>query len=393
MNAPADLAGTLRGSALFRGLDDVRLARIAPATRQVEAAPGDVLMVQGQPATDLFILLSGEVEVIATPPGGGVAHRLTQLGPGDSFGELALIDRGARSASVRALTRATLLNLPMAALDTLAEGDAGLRERLLGNLARTLAGRLRGVSGLTAGALQRELDLARTRIAMGTFLTYVLLIMVAYGFAMRLVDDHVRTPAETTLVTFPILMGFAVPLLVMMRRSGEPMSTYGLTLAGWRPALGDALVWSALAMAACVAVKAALVHTVPGLAGTPVFWWGGLADPRVPRDAAMFALAMAGAYTVLVPVQEFVARGALQSPLQRFLTGRHATLMAVVLANAMFTASHLHLSAQFALVAMLPGFLWGALYARHRTLVAPVVSHVLVGVWALFVLGFDELLS
>jgi membrane protease YdiL (CAAX protease family) len=41
---------------------------------------------------------------------------------------------------------------------------------------------------------------------------------------------------------------------------------------------------------------------------------------------------------------------------------------------------------------MLPGFLWGWLYARHGTLVASIVPHALIGWWALFVLGFDRIL-
>jgi len=66
--------------------------------------------------------------------------------------------------------------------------------------------------------------------------------------------------------------------------------------------------------------------------------------------------------------------------------------MAIVIANALFTAAHLYLSIGFALLAMIPGFLWGWLYARHGTLVAPVVSHIVLGWWAFFVLGFDRLL-
>jgi membrane protease YdiL (CAAX protease family) len=65
---------------------------------------------------------------------------------------------------------------------------------------------------------------------------------------------------------------------------------------------------------------------------------------------------------------------------------------AVVVANFLFVASHLYLSTTFALLAMIPGFLWGALYARHGTLVAPIVSHWFLGWWFFFVLGFDRLL-
>ena len=53
----------------------------------------------------------------------------------------------------------------------------------------------------------------------------------------------------------------------------------------------------------------------------------------------------------IVPLLE-IARGALQSPLQRFLVGPYATALAIVIANALFTASHLYLSTTFALIAL-----------------------------------------
>jgi len=45
------------------------------------------------------------------------------------------------------------------------------------------------------------------------------------------------------------------------------------------------------------------------------------------------------------------------------------------------------------LISLLPGLPWGWLYTRHGTLIAPIVSHVLVGSIGLFVLGFDQLLT
>jgi hypothetical protein len=263
---------------------------------------------------------------------------------------------------------------------------------MLHGLAGFLAHRLRGVSEVTAAALQHELELAETRIRMGTFLTYVFFMMVGYSFAMRFIADMAKTAADTALVTIPIVFGFAVPLYAMMRRSGEPIATYGLTWRAAGAAARDAVIWSIPFLVAAAALKIALVQRLPALAGAPVFAFGGFRDPTVPVATAWFALFMSVAYVTLVPMQEFIARGALQGPLARFLVGPHATTKAIVLANAMFMASHLYLSTTFALIALLPGFLWGWLYARHGTLVAPVVSHVLLGWWTLFVLGFDRLL-
>jgi CRP-like cAMP-binding protein len=382
----------LRGCALFRDFSDDELRRVVPLLVERTVAPGTRLVEEGDPATELFIVRDGLVEVTKRAPGTSNDHRLTTLGAGTTFGELTLIDRGPRSASVRAVEPTTVAVLRMQDLDGATERDPTLRARMLRNLSLYLAGRLRGVSEVTVTALENELALARTRVAMGTFLTYVIFMMVAYSFGLRLVSDLVKTSADTTLVSIPMILGFAVPLYLMMRRSGEPIATYGLTWQGAGAGARDGVVWSLPVLAAATLLKLGVVRTVPTLAAVPVFSLGGFLDPQVASATAWFTLVMSVAYAGVVPIQEFVARGALQSSLQRFLVGPRATFLAVAIANALFVASHLYLSATFALIAMVPGFLWGALYARHGTLVAPIVSHALIGWWALFVLGFDRLL-
>jgi CRP-like cAMP-binding protein len=388
-----DVARALRACALFADFSDAELAAIGPLLDVRTVAAGVVIVQEGEPTSEIFVVLRGAVEVTKRAAGADVDHQLTILGAGATFGELAIADEAPRSATVRALEPTTLAGVDRARLVDASAGDPAIRARLLFNVARHVGRRLRDVSDLTVAALERELALARLRVAMATFLTYVIFVMVAYAFAMRLASDMVRSAADTTLVTVPIILMFTGPLYVMMRRSGQPMATYGLTWRGARSGAVDALRWSVPVLAMALAVKLVLVHTVDRLADAPVFQLGGFLDPEVPWADAWFTLGMSLAYVALVPLQEFMARGALQTPLQRFLVGRRATLLAVVIANALFTASHLYLSTVFALVAMLPGFLWGWLYARHGTLVAPIVSHALVGWWSLFVLGFDRLLA
>jgi membrane protease YdiL (CAAX protease family) len=248
------------------------------------------------------------------------------------------------------------------------------------------------VSEVTVTALDRELELARLRVAMGRLLVLVMMLMVAYGFALRVVVDMTRAAADTTMISVPMILGFTVPLWIYMRRSGEPLALYGLTWRGAGPAIRDAILWSLPLLALATLLKLALVRSVPELAAVPVFRMGGWLDASATTADVRLAVVMAIAYLLVVPLQEFVARGALQGALQRFLAGPRTTGTAIVVANFLFVASHLYLSTTFALLAMLPGFLWGALYARHPTLVAPIVSHQLIGWWTLFVLGFDRLL-
>jgi membrane protease YdiL (CAAX protease family) len=61
--------------------------------------------------------------------------------------------------------------------------------------------------------------------------------------------------------------------------------------------------------------------------------------------------------------------------------------MANLIANCVFAAVHTHVSVSFALMAFVPGVLWGWLYSRHPTVVGIAISHIVVGVWCGFVLN------
>ncbi|MBI4611644.1 MAG: cyclic nucleotide-binding domain-containing protein [Candidatus Rokubacteria bacterium] len=65
--------------------------------------PGQVIFRQGDPGDDVYVVISGEVEVIRESPGAG-EHVEARLGPGDFFGEMALIRTAPRMATVRAQT-------------------------------------------------------------------------------------------------------------------------------------------------------------------------------------------------------------------------------------------------------------------------------------------------
>lgn len=388
----ASLLAELRASVLFRDFADGDLAAIAPLLGARSLPPGGILVREGDPAREIFIVRRGRVEVTKRAAGAETDHRLTTLVAGDTVGEMALVSRTPRSASIRALEQTTVLVLDMDALDAATRSNPAVRARMLHNLTAFLGQRLRDVSEVGVTALERELELARTRVAMGTFLTYVILIMVAYGFVLRLLGDLVSSAADTTAFSVPVILGFALPIWCMVRRSGEPLASYGLTWHGSGAAIRDGILWSLPIIAGATLLKLVMVRTIPALAGVPVISLGGWLDPHGPAGSWQFVLAANLIYLAIVPIQEFVVRGAMQGPLERFLVGPHATAKAIVIANFLFIASHLYLSTSFALTSFVPGLVWGALYARHPTLVAPVVSHWLFGLWAFVVLGFDRVL-
>ena len=93
---------SLRRLKLFSGLSDGDLDCVAALTRPLDVAAGTVLFAQGEAGRQFMIIEQGEARV--TMDGVDVAV----LGPGDFFGEIALLDGEPRVASVSATTRMRL---------------------------------------------------------------------------------------------------------------------------------------------------------------------------------------------------------------------------------------------------------------------------------------------
>ena len=93
----------LRGISLFAGCKNKELRSIATLQSQCHAQKDDVLMEQGMPGGECFVIVEGT----ATVSRNGI--QLAHLGPGDFFGELAPLDGGPRTATVVADTDLQLL--------------------------------------------------------------------------------------------------------------------------------------------------------------------------------------------------------------------------------------------------------------------------------------------
>ena len=100
----------LRQLDLFKGLPQVDLERLCEMSKEVFIEPDAYLMQEGDPSGSLYVILEGEFQV--TKRSGGQELVLAVRGPGEVIGEMSLLDRTPRSASVRALkpTRALMIS-------------------------------------------------------------------------------------------------------------------------------------------------------------------------------------------------------------------------------------------------------------------------------------------
>ncbi len=127
---------------LFEGIAPRGLRRLLQKTRLERRAAGEVLFEEGDPGDALYVVLEGEVRISRQVPGMG-EEALAILGPGESFGEMALVDASPRSADAIVHRRARLLVLAARDLEELLLTDRELGYEVLWNFVRVLSERLR----------------------------------------------------------------------------------------------------------------------------------------------------------------------------------------------------------------------------------------------------------
>ena len=100
-----ELLDLLRGNDLFDGINDKELEEVAAICQPRHLKVGDVLTVEGEPSDELFIIHQGVVEVLVS----GSEEPIINLSKGQIIGEMSLVDRGTRSATVRAVHEPTIV--------------------------------------------------------------------------------------------------------------------------------------------------------------------------------------------------------------------------------------------------------------------------------------------
>jgi CRP/FNR family transcriptional regulator len=129
MAAPTEL---LRRVPLFGDLSDRELKSIAQSFKESTFEAGDVIAAEGKGGVGFFVIGAGEVTYTMH------GEKLGSGGPGDYFGEIALIDDGPRSASVTAASDVTAYGLTSWEFRPFVEENASIAWRLLLVMARRL---------------------------------------------------------------------------------------------------------------------------------------------------------------------------------------------------------------------------------------------------------------
>ena len=119
---------------LFEDLSRAHLGRVASLAEQFTYNPGRVIVKKNDPGRAFYVIVEGRAKVVK----GRIvtARREAELGPGDFFGELALLDGGPRAATVVAASPLTTIRIERAAFRGLLRAEPDLAIKVLEGMAR-----------------------------------------------------------------------------------------------------------------------------------------------------------------------------------------------------------------------------------------------------------------
>lgn len=117
---------------LFSSMSKRDLQKVARASDEITAPAGKVLVEEGNRGREAFVILDGRAEVRRND------RKIATLGPGDHFGELALLDGGARTATVVAETDLQLLVIAQREFLGVLDEVPGLAHKVMASLAQTI---------------------------------------------------------------------------------------------------------------------------------------------------------------------------------------------------------------------------------------------------------------
>ena len=367
---------------LFEGMDAALVSGLLASMSMHEVAAGEVIVQEGEANRWLYLVEAGEIGIWRGHEHAGERLRLATLKAGDSFGEMSVLNGDPVSATLAADNAVVLRRV---AWDELPDTH-GVRELVARNLARVVVDRLSNANDAVLARHLERMQSMQVQLSISVFLTKTLVGLALYIFLLPLVAVVKPYLPSDSLISFFFILTYLLISMMIVRESALEPREYGVTIVGWRHAVWRGALLTLPAMALVFALKAGLVLWKPD--EYALFEPGrGLGNDGAFAPGTWLAIVLV--YLVLSFAQEFI-RCAIQGSLSVFyrVTDVSDAWKSILVANVVFAALHTHLSNFFALIVFVPGLFWGWLYQRERSFISLAVSHALLGVWGLFVLGF-----
>lgn len=192
--------------------------------------------------------------------------------------------------------------------------------------------------------------------------------------------------------TILVMIIFSIPAILWMKNTVHSSSFFGFNINNYKLQIYDGIMYSLPLCIVAVFLKIFFIYLYDPIDKSIFSFKDTFGDKDIEWiDGYYYGCLII--YILFVTVQEGLIRGCLQTALSYiFSIAGYNRFIPILLANSIFAITHNYKGVSFVLLSFLPGFIWGYLSYKHKSILAPSVSHMIVGVFAIYIVGFSHII-
>ena len=376
-----EIITVLKRCSLFYDFTDSEMINLSKFFIRKDLALGSFLFHEEQHSDCFFVIMSGRVDVIKHDKITKTSHKISTLKQSDVTGELGIIGKRTRSASIKASTDVVVLEMKYEDLKNFLHENHHLESKFYIKLGEIIDQRLRTINQKSVKFFQLQIETAQFCLSLN-IITIILILVL----------DFIAKLASKTHYTTFLTVGFLFFLFILttfcLKQSKLPLSTYGLSIFNIKRSIIRGTLYTIPILFLLCILKYIAIQFIPMYSGNPIFDFAPYSSDSTLLQYVLIVLT----YAIGVPMQEFIIRGGIQGSLQAFWIGKYKKHIAIFMGTLIFSLGHVPISKPLALAVIPFSIFWGWLFSKHRSLVTVSTSHILIGVFAFNVLNFAKIM-
>jgi len=235
-----------------------------------------------------------------------------------------------------------------------------------------------------------------SRRLLSLYIVYTFVLVAVYDLSASVIHRINQNARVTTFFTVGALLFYGVVFSFMIKQMRLPLRIFGFSMENWKPKLFWTVIYSILFCLFMLLVKYIIITYATQFQTFPLFDFDlkdldHFAISTQHRISFSLWLISAIFYCIFVPVQAYIIHGAIQSPLLHLLSFKNRGMVSILVTSLVFGALHIDLHIVYALSVIVPAVFWTWLFARQDSLFTVSISHMIIGLWAFWGLGFQHI--
>jgi|GEM_PF-2079403 len=312
-----------------------------------------------------FLVLKGKLGLFKSDDATNDQYLLTQFDENEVFGETAALGAKAGDFSVKAMEPAKILQIPISILEKFSKSKELKKyyTEMIEKLSFLVSQKLDATYKDYFKALKSEKNRKVMQRESNLFLIGVCLIF-GIGMTMDRVVTMFYVDVTSLLFNWVYLFVLLLPIIVLVKLFGYPLRNFGVTFHNFLPSLQIGLaITGGLWIAAIFGI-----HLSSTAIDLPFYQQVLLSIMK--KAPPVYILS----YMVHSYVQEFIARGVIQTTLQRFLEDEKG-MKANFITSGLFALFHIHRGIEAVIITFVGSIAFGWVYLRDRNLVGVSLFH------------------